>query len=238
MSSINNIPESVIQIFFRFLTDVDYSSFGTISKHFATFDEVWQGLFIHRFGYHGSLATRTRRGLQPRHSFFLALRGRRKSHSIIGHLLFLSIQKHDSPKEIKGLLPHDFPFNLKFDTLDSSTLLCLASRYKRWKILKMLINDYSVDINICDARGMSALIYASWHGDVNIVKFILNTKNQQPDIFLQGSPIMTSACGGKGPYTAEVWASRKAIVCPEILSFQKIASVLKKKRILSLNDVS
>mmetsp|Transcript_8573 Transcript_8573/g.8699 ORF Transcript_8573/g.8699 Transcript_8573/m.8699 type:complete len:237 (+) Transcript_8573:171-881(+) len=230
--SLTSLPESVIQLISKLCLDDDLPNFGTISKHFSEFDEVWQGLFHHRFGYHGSRASRTRRGIQPRYSFFLALRGRRNSHSIIGHLIFKVISERDSPRDVKKLLPHDFPINKKFETLENSALLCLSAKFQRWKTLKMLIGEYNADINGTDEGGMSPLLYASWHGNVNIVKWLFSTPfhiNSKA----KGVVDRTSFCGGKGPYTALEWAKRKAEVCakicPEKKSFNQIALYLSKK---------
>ena len=46
---------------------------------------------------------------------------------------------------------------------------------------------------------------------------------------LVGSPSMTSVCGGKGPYTALVWAKRKSVVCPERPEFNEIVLFLEKQ---------
>jgi hypothetical protein len=45
-----------------------------------------------------------------------------------------------------------------------------------------------------------------------------------------GCPSMTSVCGGSGPYTAQEWASRKSVVCPENRNYQDIVRFLKSER--------
>ena len=47
---------------------------------------------------------------------------------------------------------------------------------------------------------------------------------------ITGCPSMTSVCGGSGPYTAQEWASRKSVVCPENKNFQDIVRFLKSER--------
>ena len=44
-----------------------------------------------------------------------------------------------------------------------------------------------------------------------------------------GCPSMSSVCGGRGPYTARVWAYRKSIVCPENKDFGLIVKLLNNE---------
>ena len=58
---------------------------------------------------------------------------------------------------------------------------------------------------------------------------------------LSGTPTMTSVCGGKGPYTAKIWAERKSVVCPERPEFAAIVKLIVdegRKRKQSSFDVS
>lgn len=50
------------------------------------------------------------------------------------------------------------------------------------------------------------------------------------DLDLVGCPSMTSVCGGSGPYSAEEWARRKSIVCPENKNFSEIVKFLQSER--------
>lgn len=52
---------------------------------------------------------------------------------------------------------------------------------------------------------------------------------------LVGTPTMTSVCGGRGPYTAEEWARRKSLVCPEKTEFLSIVQILARNRIAQNN---
>lgn len=96
--------------------------------------------------------------------------------------------------------------------------LMLHAAYKqRWKCLKFFITELRVDKNYeSKSGGATVLIIAAWAGKVDIVKWLLSLPDNESNplnIFTQGELQYTSACGGAGPYTARVWAQRKALVC-------------------------
>ena len=88
------------------------------------------------------------------------------------------------------------------------TLLHVASRRNRRETLRELI-QIGADLDIQDENGLTPLAGASWAGHVKCVFDLLYAG---ADLRPQGTPPMTSSCGGKGPYDAETWAQRKGLV--------------------------
>ena len=64
-------------------------------------------------------------------------------------------------------------------------------------------------MEIIDTRGMTPLSTASWSGSLSVVQWLLKQKMPSHHFSVKGSPWMTSACGGHGPFTAQTWAERK-----------------------------
>ena len=103
------------------------------------------------------------------------------------------------------------------------------------------MNKRGADMNKATAvGGMTALLTASWRGDLLGVKTMLKlgregregpVEGQGPggttvlDLAARGRPPMTSVCGSRGPHTAAGWARRKAVVCPD-KAFAAIAKLL------------
>lgn len=54
-------------------------------------------------------------------------------------------------------------------------------------------------------------LFTATHADftTKVVKFLLTQSSILSVIALRGTPPMTSSCGGRGPFTAAVWAERK-----------------------------
>ena len=60
-------------------------------------------------------------------------------------------------------------------------------------------------------------------------KLYAQCKSLALDLDRTGCPSMSSVCGGRGPYTARVWAHRKSIVCPENKNFGRIVTLLNNE---------
>ena len=88
------------------------------------------------------------------------------------------------------------------------TLLHVASRRNRRETVRELI-QIGADLDIQDENGLTPLAGASWAGHIKCVFDLLYAG---ADLRPQGTPPMTSSCGGKGPYDAETWAQRKGLV--------------------------
>jgi hypothetical protein len=88
-----------------------------------------------------------------------------------------------------------------------------------------------VNVNAVSSGG-TVLIVSAWSGDYAMVKWLLllhNNSNQVLDLDNKGSLLKTSVCGGKGPYTAKVWAQRKAAVCEQFEPFQRCVDLIENE---------
>jgi ankyrin repeat protein len=86
-------------------------------------------------------------------------------------------------------------------------------------MVKLLL-EMGADARTSDDNGASALMMAAWAGQLATVKVLLaHVVKHCPEVIAeQGVTPMTSACGGRGPHTAAIWAERKG--------YTKIASLL------------
>lgn len=112
---------------------------------------------------------------------------------------------------------------------ESATLLHAAARYGRLRCARLLLENASTHapsvstpgsvapgvacwvranpvLEIKDAGGFTPLLMAAWCGHLALVNLLLTHGASTAP---QGTPPMTSACGGLGPYDAETWATRK-----------------------------
>ena len=87
-----------------------------------------------------------------------------------------------------------------------ATLLHLAALHNRTRCVRVLV-DFSADVDALDDLNMSPLAVGAWAGNEQVVRMLLDAG---ASLDARGIPPMSSACGGKGPYTAEEWARRKA----------------------------
>jgi hypothetical protein len=99
------------------------------------------------------------------------------------------------------------------------TLAMLAAWRGRTRVVAFLLEDCSADIDAQDDLGFTPLMMAAWAGRTATVKYLLNDAPSQPKLSLAGIPPQSSSCGGRGPFTAEVWARRKG--------FDAIANMLQ-----------
>jgi hypothetical protein len=94
----------------------------------------------------------------------------------------------------------------------------------------LTIIELNVNKNYQSKEGnTTVLIIASWLGNILFVKWLFNLSDEcHLDLTTEGSLQETSACGGKGPYTALEWIRRKSLVCNNS-NFKKCESYLKKR---------
>eukprot|EP00038_Savillea_parva_P012130 m.202447 g.202447 ORF g.202447 m.202447 type:complete len:247 (-) comp21775_c0_seq1:192-932(-) len=69
-----------------------------------------------------------------------------------------------------------------------------------------------------DDHGFSPLAFAAWAGHRHVVMWLV--AQEGINLTASGTPPMTSSCGGRGPYTADVWAERKG--------FHDIADLIRR----------
>ena len=244
-----------------FLEDEDKSAFASSQRDAATDASVWHQIYLHTFGQRlseppasGGSMRASRRRSSPRATYFKEMRYLSKNWTYV----FMSLHKRDyTGAKLRALLsrwrfpaPHSPTgpvvlsehqrrvLNKAHASFEWSPLLCVVARFRRWGAVKGLIENYQVDPCAVDARGMNALITAAWCGNLTMVNYLLNraTEEQQAVMAKQkGTPHMTSACGGKGPFNAYRWAFRKAQICStnidwhaKHVAFTKVCKLLKK----------
>lgn len=118
--------------------------------------------------------------------------------------------------------------NTPLPTFAHATLLHLAARRGRLQCVRELV-ERGADMDAVDADSFTALAGAAWAGCLSVVRFLVESGAR---FDIAGVPPMTSSCGGKGPYTAEVWAERKATAfgLPSGRVYGQIARVLASAR--------
>ena len=108
-----------------------------------------------------------------------------------------------------------------------ATLLQLAARRGRLNCVRELVGR-DADLDAADNGNFTALAGAAWNGQKHIVHFLVE-RGARLDI--EGSPPMTSVCGGRGPFTAEEWAWRK-------VSYYEKGNDVPSGRVSAFRDVA
>lgn len=113
-------------------------------------------------------------------------------------------------------------------------LMLYAAYLHRWNSVKCIITQIGVDKNYRgQAYGETVLILASWSGNNKMVEWLLDDGNGATQggvsclVEAEGRLQQTSFCGGSGPYSALVWAQRKAALSPPNSGFHKCAGLLE-----------
>jgi len=256
------ISSRIVYTILLCLDEDEKGALASASKDVAM-DTSWEQVYLKTFGERlceppaGNIGNMraSRRRSSPRATYFKELRllSRR------WHYIFMSFHRRDySAAKLRALLsrwrfpaPHVatgtltlsehqvYTLNRPHQAFEWAPILCVAARYRRWSAVKGLIEVYKVNPCAVDARGMNALITAAWCGHVTMVKYLINHSTPE-QLELQkaqmGTPHMTSACGGKGPFTAYTWAKRKADICAENeawhskwVAFNKVCKLLGDK---------
>jgi len=268
------LPDAALATVTAYLTTTDLAAVGALSTAYAQSRTLWAIVHIQHFPpnkatpssasqasskrRHASpqLAARraTRSTTFPRVAFFNALRSRRTLFNQTAWEVAATLRRADSVKAVERCLQQDFPVNHCFPALDHAPLLCEAARHGRWKVAKFLVEKRGAHLNAATATGgMTALLVASWRGDLLGVKTLLKLgrdaylkkgSNEEEkefgvttlDLCARGSPAMSSVCGSRGPHTAAEWARRKAAVCPDKPAFAAIVRLLEKEMAASGDD--
>jgi len=145
----------------------------------------------------------------------------------------------DSPVQLKKIYSdmnkkeyYDLYYNID-DVLGE--LMLYAAYMHRWKSVKVFIEAFNTDKNYQAVDGRATvLIIASWRGNHTFVKWLLALSDKDHEsplnLSVKGQLMHTSACGGKGPFTAHEWVLRKSEVCgKDNAGFRLCSSLLKKK---------
>ena len=85
----------------------------------------------------------------------------------------------------------------------------LAAWRGRVRVVAFLLEQCGANVNATDDLGFTALMMAAWAGRLPTVRYLLTNAPDRPDLTLEGIPPQSSSCGGRGPFTAEVWTRRK-----------------------------
>lgn len=231
------------------------SNWGACCRAFACgdSDSLWLSLYKQATGRMNSLRVVSRSALQPRVSLFRSIRlsVQRWTHGVMSYGRGLLLMQ-DSPKRLMKIICGDSYDSFKGNRLhlhnDTSwlvsskfmqatsknvlgELMIYAAFRQRWQSVKILLQECHTDINFTSSfGGETVLIIASWHGATRVVEWIVkNYHNKGLDVERRATLAVTSACGGKGPYTAIEWAQRKANVCPEKMKdYKKCCDLISK----------
>lgn len=112
--------------------------------------------------------------------------------------------KRDAPMRLQKLIktifpePDDFNVNWRSAATESNSLLTMASRKSHLKCMRLLVEYYKSDINLCDVGGFTPLIMCAYHGNMSGVMYCLK---MGANISAQGR-LRSGQC-----LTAEHWAA-------------------------------
>ena len=226
------LPEVILSsIFLEYIHHViDISSFGSVCvevSNGAAFKSLWKMLYMRDPRMCSAEFRRSTRASsqfqeQPRIKYFNSHRFSRKWREASSLMRARNAIDHsDSPKSLKKCdLKELRPFQLE-------ELLIHAAYQYRDKCVRFLLTEYELNINsICYQSTL--LIITAWQGNVNLLKWILKFKGSELDFSFKGVLLQSSACGGKGPYSALEWAERKAAACPLNTSFIDCVNLIRK----------
>lgn len=112
-------------------------------------------------------------------------------------------------------------------------LMLYAAYLQRWNTVRALIVKAGAPINFRgSANGETLLIVAAWSGNHKVCEWILSNKGTVVDVEASAKLQQTSFCGGVGPYSALVWAQRKAALAggPGSAHHKCVALLLRAER--------
>lgn len=227
ISGFRRIPESLLLIILGdFLSIADISSFGSVCTEISfaeTFNSFWRMLYLSKTSQKldvNKLVT-TRSSRQPRVSLFSYIRlSDERVLSMVLMRVRQLLESSDSIARIRKLHINEI------STQYQEFILIDAAYYGRNRCVKYLIQDLKVNIN-AHPSGPTVAIIAAWQGNVSLIKYILSQTEQRVDLSISSSLRMSSACGGKGPFTALEWSQRKAVACPLDPRYSKCIVLLK-----------
>ena len=131
-----------------------------------------------------------------------------RTHAVAYFILAPTVRCSDAMKRLRDHL-HNDPLlrpSQRHPSHGGATLLHLAALHNRTRCVRVLV-DFRADVDALDDLNMSPLAVGAWAGNEQVVRMLLDAG---ASLDARGIPPMSSACGGKGPYTAEEWARRKA----------------------------
>jgi len=226
---------NILTLIFDYLLISDVSSFSSLSKKIIKYDDFYliYGIKYNVFNSNLSSKLSLRSTRSPRLTFFTNIRlSRIRFQNNLCFKISTLLDKTDSVSQLKKFFK-DFNksenYHL-FYNLNLGELMIYACYKQRWNCVKYFIIELNVNKNYQSKEGnTTVLIIASWLGNIQFVKWLFNLSDEcHLDLTTEGSLQETSACGGKGPYTALEWIRRKSLVCNNS-NFKKCESYLKKR---------
>lgn len=164
------------------------------------------------------------------HSYMKRKKDLREKHDLLVSLAKTLLEKKtDRPQQLKKLIlttildKSDLNPNWKCISLESNSLVTLAARYGHAKCVKLMIDHFKSDINICDVGGFTPLILCAYIGCFSGVQFLVR---RGADTLQMGS-----LRSGK-PLTAEHWAAIQGHL--EIFEFLKAIRIRREAKALGI----
>ncbi len=88
--------------------------------------------------------------------------------------------KKDAPARLQKLIKQifhanfsDFDINWRSTTMENNSLITLASRQTHLKCIRLIVEYYKSNINLCDVGGFTPLILCAYHGSLNGVMYCI-----------------------------------------------------------------
>ena len=89
----------------------------------------------------------------------------------------------DSESMKKALLKGEVDPQAKEEQFDGRSALYLAAGVGCWDVVQLLLEVGGVDVNVADDwMGWTPLVWAARHGRVDVVKFLLNYPDTDPNV--------------------------------------------------------
>lgn len=208
---VQELPDAALASVLVWLRPKDLSSLCTSCTEAAamqkdgTRDELWLCVADAWKLARPNHRKRTRACTQPWRWLF-------RSHAHREHCTLVSITRvieaADAPSKLQALVQPDvIAVDAEIPWAGRTSLLNMACRWGRSRCARLLL-DRGADADIADADGFTPLLNAAWSGNLSLCKLILEAR-PDVDLIAEGRPHKTSSCGGRGPFTARVWAERK-----------------------------
>jgi hypothetical protein len=127
--------------------------------------------------------------------------------------IWLALHRHDCAGLVRKLAKRhpEFALTHRLAFYGGRTLAMLAAWRGRFRVLLALRELCGPEELVAeDDHGFTPLCFAAWAGNLRVVTWLV----AQPEVGLAqldaaGVPPLTSSCGGRGPFRADVWADRK-----------------------------
>ena len=118
--------------------------------------------------------------------------------------MWMAMHARDSPASVRRLAQKhpDIPLTHALRFYGHRTLAMLAAWRGRLRMLQEVAAMAGpASLTVADDGGFTPLCFAAWAGHDSVVSWLVA---QGVPLDAQGVPPLTSSCGGRGPFTAEV----------------------------------